>query len=223
MLDDALLREGRPERRPISAPNTRSPEETVADYLRDTPTGKRGINLGCGGNGFAGWLNLDQGPEWHVDIACDLTQGLPFRADNQFDAVYSEAFFEHIDRPAAQRLLQDCFRVLRPGGRARITIPDLMRSIQIYLDDSKHPETHSPINEWHKGTISGTRCELFNYVLRGEGHTYFYDREEINWLFTACGFVDICASTFGRSDFPLLQNVESRPEGVTLITEGRKG
>ena len=203
---DAQIREAGPERRPISAPNTRSPEETVADYLRDTPPGKRGMNLGCGGNGFAGWLNLDQGPEWHVDIACDLTQGLPFRADNQFDAIYSEAFLEHIDRPSAQKLLTDGFRALRPGGHARIVIPDLKQSIQYYIDNTKHPDTHAQIGEWHKGIVSGTRCELLNFVLRALGHTYFYDREEIDWLFTQCGFVDIAAPTFGRSDFPLLQN-----------------
>jgi predicted SAM-dependent methyltransferase len=218
---DTLIREGRQERRPIQAPNTGTPEEITAQYLADTPPGRRGINLGCGGMTFRYWLNIDVDQPHHADIIWDMKGGLPFLPDGQFDAVYSEAFLEHIEPDAAMVLLKDCLRGLRPGGRIRITIPDLMDLWRIYVTKEKHPEADEAIRKYTGGgRLFGTPCELFNYAMHGEGHKYMYDHEEIERLFTACGFVDITFPAFGQSDFPLLQHRENR--SLTLITEGRK-
>lgn len=46
---------------------------------------------------------------------------LPFRA-NTFDAVRSERVFQHLEQPRAS--LEQCVRVLRPGGRLVILEPD---------------------------------------------------------------------------------------------------
>jgi predicted SAM-dependent methyltransferase len=220
--DDAATRLARQERNPIHEPNTGPPEEIAAQYLRDTPPGRRGINLGCGGMTFKDWLNIDVSYPWHCDILCDLTQGMPFLPDGQFDAVYSEAFLEHVSRPAATLILQHSLRALRSGGHIRIAVPDLRYLARTYLSEEKHPEAFESIREEY-GEVSETDCELFNYAMGGVGHTWIYDRAEIDWLFAKAGFVDIRACEIGKSSVPFLHNRENRPyPDCSLITEGTK-
>ena len=45
----------------------------------------------------------------------DLTKRLPFD-DGSVDAVYSSHLFEHIYYSDAEAILQECHRVLKPGG-----------------------------------------------------------------------------------------------------------
>jgi predicted SAM-dependent methyltransferase len=220
--DGPETRLGLQERRPMSEPNTRTPEETVADYLRDTPAGRRGINLGCGGMTFKDWLNIDSEYPHHCDIIWDLTKGLPFLPEGQFDAVFSEHFFEHITRKAAMTLLQDCFRALKPGGHLRIAIPDLDLLIYAYLQNSKDLATSETFREEY-GAVFDTRCEFFNIATRGWGHTYMYNHEEIEALLRHVGFGRVKRAVVRQSDVPLLHNRESRPaQESSLIVEGRK-
>src|SRR5258708_4379652 len=78
----------------IEAPIADTPAEVAARYLRDTPSGRRGVNLGCGRATFSDLLNIDSQPHDSVNIVWDLTKGLPFLPSDQFDAVTSEHFFE---------------------------------------------------------------------------------------------------------------------------------
>lgn len=48
---------------------------------------------------------------------------LPF-ADNSFDFIFSEHFFEHLFLDEAHKLMKECWRVLRPNGVLRTCVPD---------------------------------------------------------------------------------------------------
>ena len=100
----------------MQAPSGRTPELETAAYLHRVPAGRRGINFGCGGMTYAGWLNIARGMPLHIDIDLDMTGGLPFLPEGQFDAAMSEAFLEHVERPVAARILGNILRALRPGG-----------------------------------------------------------------------------------------------------------
>jgi predicted SAM-dependent methyltransferase len=220
--DDVAAREGRQRRRPISAPNTGTPEEITLQYLAKTPQGRRGINLGCGGMTFAEWLNIDFDQPHHADIVWDLTKGLPFLPDSEFDIVFSEAFLEHVTRRSAMAILNDSYRALRPGGHIRIAIPDLDLFIGCYVNNGKGPGTSEAFREEY-GAAFNTRCEFFNMATRGWGHTYMYNREEIETLLRYVGFVDVKAVEIRHSEVPLLHDRENRPaEESSLITEARK-
>lgn len=220
--DAPQAREARQVRRPVQAPSGLGPEQEVTAYLERVPAGRRGINFGCGGMTYEGWLNIDRGMPLHTDIDFDMAAGLPFLPGDQFDAALSEAFLEHVERPVAERILRDVFRALRPGGTLRIAIPDLRDLIRIYLEGEQHPAANGAIERTF-GAVSGTACELHNYATRGEGHVYMYDRAEIDWLFRHCGFVDVRACEIGRSTIPLLHDRENRPASeMSLITEGTK-
>jgi len=90
------------------------------------------LNIGCGSSFHSDWINLDAAPVSPEVVAHDLRAGLPF-PDNHFHAVYASHLLEHLQPEPALRLLGECLRVLKPGGIARIVVPDLETIIRTYL------------------------------------------------------------------------------------------
>lgn len=90
------------------------------------------LNLGCGDHVHDAWVNVDVAPSGPGVIRFDLQEGLPFE-DGAFDAVYSSHMLEHLPRPLVLGFLEDCFRVLRPGGVIRLVVPDLEAICRLYV------------------------------------------------------------------------------------------
>ena len=91
------------------------------------------LNVGCGSHFHKDWTNLDLISE-DIEVLChDLTSGLPF-PDEHFDAVYHSHVLEHLKPNDGLKLLQECFRVLKPGGIVRVVVPDLERIAKLYLE-----------------------------------------------------------------------------------------
>jgi predicted SAM-dependent methyltransferase len=91
----------------------------AARRLRDQA--ELSIHLGCGSRVFAGRVNIDARPGKGVDLIWDLRVPLPIR-DNTATMVYSEHVLEHLYKPDAIKLLEECFRILQPradGGAGR--------------------------------------------------------------------------------------------------------
>ena len=79
------------------------------------------LNLGCGRDIRAGFINLDLVSLPGVDVAYDLDQGfLPFK-DSQFDEVYCRHVLEHLE--AFSTVMEDLVRILRPGGILKVEAP----------------------------------------------------------------------------------------------------
>lgn len=75
-----------------------------------------GLNFGCGGNILPGWRNMEIGD-------CDVRNlPLPF-PEQHADMVLAEHLVEHLSGPDALRFLQDCWRILKPGGVMRLCCP----------------------------------------------------------------------------------------------------
>jgi SAM-dependent methyltransferase len=91
------------------------------------------LNIGCGGIVHTDWVNLDVVSVAAGVITHDLRRNFPF-ADGRFDAVYGSHVLEHLEPLAAARLLRDCHRILKPGGIARIVVPDLEAIARLYLE-----------------------------------------------------------------------------------------
>lgn len=74
------------------------------------------LNLGCGGNILAGFENRD------ADV--DISKPLPWK-DNSVEFILAEHVFEHISPQDALRFLDECRRILKPGGILRLCVPVL--------------------------------------------------------------------------------------------------
>ena len=81
------------------------------------------LNLGAGNKIIEGAVNHDQvkhRPE--IDVVHDLDV-LPWPwADESFDVIAARAVFEHL-RINLFQSMDECWRILRPGGKAVIKIP----------------------------------------------------------------------------------------------------
>ena len=97
----------------------------IAEYLNGP--GLKKPQLGTSNNVLEGWLNTDIDLYHDPVVYLDATKRFPFD-DNTFDYIASEHMIEHVEYEAAQVMLQECFRVLKPGGRVRIATPDPDRS-----------------------------------------------------------------------------------------------
>lgn len=89
------------------------------------------LNWGCGGHVQTGWIHCDirHGP--HIQLSCDITNGLPLETDSIDYAVSTHALQEiPFDRlvPA----LAELRRVLVPGGTLRLVLPDLLKGVDAY-------------------------------------------------------------------------------------------
>ncbi len=90
------------------------------------------LNLGCGSTFHPDWVNVDVAPKPPHVLGYDLRQGVPF-AENLFDAVYHSHVLEHFSRQNARMFLQECLRVLKPGGVLRVVVPDMEGIAKAYL------------------------------------------------------------------------------------------
>ncbi len=69
----------------------------------------------------------------------DLRKGIPFD-DGVFDVVYHSHFLEHLSREDGVRSIEECYRVLKPGGVIRAVVPDLEGMLRDYQGAIKKME-----------------------------------------------------------------------------------
>lgn len=89
------------------------------------------LNLGAGGQVLDGWQSV--GLEDHHDIKTDL-HALPL-PDDHADEVMAIHVFEHFHRWEALGILQEWRRVLKPGARLILELPELLRCCRNVLDN----------------------------------------------------------------------------------------
>ena len=89
------------------------------------------LHIGCAGHLLDGWLNSDVHPRTGNVLRLDATRRFPF-PDGVFVHAYSEHVIEHLSFSQAASMLDECFRVLSPGGKVRITTPDLSFLVDLH-------------------------------------------------------------------------------------------
>lgn len=197
----------------------------AAAYLTSRDGRPACLHLGCGEHVLDGWLNVDVLPRGRDVVAVDLRAGLRFLNDDSIDFVYHEHFFEHLDRPAARTLLGECRRVLRDGGRMRISMPDLDRMVRRYL--AGYADDAGEFREYRRAffgePLLDTPGELLNLAFRGWEHRFVYGEQDIVRMLEMHGFRDVHRVGHGESDAEVLRGIESRSgDREPLIVEAAK-
>jgi predicted SAM-dependent methyltransferase len=162
------------------------------------------LNLGSGFHSKPGWINVDliDSPS---TLQLDLREPLPFD-DGSASDIYTEHFFEHLsyapDPPAdetddssfARALLRECRRVLVPGGRLDIVVPDAEAILQAYAARGVRPFLRE---DWWAPAWCDTPMHLVNYLFRqGSEHQYAYDLETLQRVLEGEGFVRVARRRF---------------------------
>lgn len=89
------------------------------------------LHLGCGERSIPGYCNVDIRPMPHVQVVTSA-DSLSMFADNSAEVVYASHLLEHFPRDRIQEVLSEWFRVLKPGGVLRLSVPDFDRLLEVY-------------------------------------------------------------------------------------------
>jgi len=93
------------------------------------------LNLGGGPKRVEGFKNVDA-LEWDgvTDIVQDLTK-IPWVIEsNSVDEILMEECLEHISFKQTSSVLFECYRILKPGGKIHIQVPDCGKSMEYYIN-----------------------------------------------------------------------------------------
>lgn len=192
------------------------------------------LHLGSGANRLPGWVNIDAYP---AELSLDLRWGLPFEPCSA-SYVFMSHVFEHLYYPEeSSSVLRDIYRVLSPGGRLRIIVPDIELCIRAYSDNDRSFKNHRQ-HTWTWWSETSTRLEEFlAYAGAGprashflEGHKFGYDFETLEHALTSAGFSDVQRSSYMGSQDPVLQvdsasrvaGAHSNGQYYSLFVEARK-
>lgn len=102
---------------------------------KSQPKSERKLNLGCGYDHRAGYINLDVDPTTDPDVVHDLTEPLPY-PDNSFSEILLQDVLEHFTAQDGYQLLLECQRVLQPNGTLQVRVPNLKAIWQKYQDQT---------------------------------------------------------------------------------------
>lgn len=198
-------------------------------YLSDNLVRK--LHIGCANYYLEGWLNSDRLPPDKRVVCIDATRTMPF-PDNTFDYVYSEHMIEHVPYAQGRKMLEECHRILKPGGKVRISTPDLAFLIRLYQDAGSELETQ--YIKWSTETFCNRApfCSpvfVINSFMRSWGHAFIYDEQMLGDSLGRAGFKDVMRCAIGESADQALRNLENdkrMPAGFlkleSLILQGAK-
>lgn len=169
------------------------------------------LHLGSGGQPKHGWVNIDLAGD-PIDLAWNLANGIPF-SDASVDAIFHEHLLEHIPLQAAVEVMDESFRVLKPGGILRVGVPDAGELLKSYVGDGERIEAIHPGRPTRMLAVQ----ELFYW----HRHTTMYDEETLTLMFRAGGFPNPAARKFGDTNLETAPDTERR-RAETLYMEATK-
>lgn len=141
------------------------------------------LSLGCGRRIHADWENVDFAVSAPGVRAYNLRKGIPY-PDAAFDVVYHSHLLEHFSKQSAPTFLQECRRVLKPGGTLRVAVPDLEGIARAYLEALQNASKALP--GW-AANYDWMVLELYDQAVRehsGGSCSDFYRQQPIpNWNF----------------------------------------
>jgi len=148
---------------------------------------KKGIFLEVGAGdkkGEHGWVTIDMSRK--CDIYWDLRKGIPF-PDSSISRIYSSHFLEHLSFKEGQEFLDDCLRVIVPGGIFSICVPNARIYLEAYLMDSDF-DTNLFIT-YQPAYNNTTKIDYVNYMAYMDGHhKYMFDEENLIHILNSKGF-----------------------------------
>ncbi len=90
------------------------------------------LNLGCGTNKIPGWINIDSVPAMTPDLLHDIARPLPF-SDESVEEVLADGLLEHFDKYQRYLVFHEWTRVLKPGGRMNVGVPNFPKILHRYF------------------------------------------------------------------------------------------
>ena len=140
------------------------------------------INIGGGNVKYSNCLNLELEPNRYVDadIYGDFTKGVPHIPDDTFHEVLFIHVIEHIERKYHIIVLDEIWRILKPGHRLILAYPDVIENMQRFIDNK-----YGGRESLYHNTVFGRQAYKGDFHISGIWRQYIVDK------LIGAGFVDI--------------------------------
>lgn len=173
--------------------------------------GPHRLNVGCGHNVLPGWLNVDLEGGRHGTTYMNALRPYPL-PENSIDAVLCEHMIEHIPSESAHYLLNQCFRVLKPGSAIRVITPDLEGIARMCVNGPNEAEERylAFLAKLH-GRDRMTASDAMNILFYEYGHRHIYTIARLREVIAAAGFVDLAESRGGHPLRDIFIGAEGHP------------
>jgi predicted SAM-dependent methyltransferase len=183
------------------------------------------VLLGAGDTTLDGWLATDIA--WNAPMYLDATGTWPFPGGS-VSHIYGDHMVEYATLPGTRALLGEALRVLRPGGKLRLSSPDVERIARIYLDGPEEIRRQCMDENRGAGYEVHYPVDLLRNTFVEAGHQdgYLFDFAALSREFEEAGFVNVARHESGESDDPELRGLERRATSSAalreLIVQGEK-
>lgn len=163
------------------------------------------VNLGSGGALLEGFINVDN----FVEVGsgsfrkADIRE-LPFERDS-VDYILCNNVLEHLPMSDVPMVLYEIRRVLRPGGRAVLIVPDFRWLAKMWLE-MEQERFHALAWKWLAEEVYG------NQIHEGEYHRTPFSPGYFNYVLQMVGFLNYkmtlyCANAELPADIPGLDPI----------------
>ena len=159
--------------------------------------GSRRLEIGSGDRPQRGYIHVDQDPwAWHVEVVAPAWR-LPFPDDwaEEIVAVHS---LEHVHPRFLLPTLAEWHRVLKPGGRLRVHVPNAPQIMQRFLVAPRDAK-------WAlMGALLGMYCSPAtaapSQLIWPSDHQILFDNELLRWAVESAGYHNAVDLTAEQAD-----------------------
>jgi SAM-dependent methyltransferase len=140
---------------------------------------ERKLEIGPGPQRIDGFETLNVVAGQNVDYVLNAANALPF-ASATFALIYASHVLEHIPWYRTDEVLNEWVRILKPGGRLEIWVPDGLKICQAFVDAEQRGSTDFMLDDWYRLNEQRDPCRwasgrIFSY---GDGQG---TRDHENW------------------------------------------
>ena len=202
-----------PDSEALAAFKQRSPG-IIHAYMQEQPV-KR-LQIGAGSSRRAGWLNTDIEPGGDGLAYLDATKRFPLE-DGSLHYIFSEHVIEHLTFDEGKVMMAEAYRTLAPGGKMRISTPNLTRFIELF-DKNPSAEAKAYLEgklAWHEWPKEPNPAAIIlNLQMSSWGHKFMYDRATLGGALMRAGFQNVQEFEENISNDANLRDLEERDGGV---------
>ena len=131
------------------------------------------INFGCGSIQPSDWLNIDLDPEFNTEH-----KDLKLIPDSSCDILVCHAIICCVKYHDIEKVLLEFYRVLKPGGVVRISLPDIVSGFDAYKNNNIDffPNSENDLDKrfsawltWYSQSASLLTDKALQYKLQDSG------------------------------------------------------
>ncbi|WP_341527582.1 methyltransferase domain-containing protein [Nostoc sp. UHCC 0302] len=151
----------------------------------------RKLNLGCGFDIRAGYLNIDFQDFHNPDIVADIKK-LDMLPSDFYEEIIAQDCLEHFPRADTEPALAEWSRLLKSGGILKLRVPNLIGLLELFLWESKQTVEEQKLlvqcmygtqaydGDWH---LTGFTQILLEHYLEKARFTNIKFESKDHWLF----------------------------------------